>query len=99
MIQSQRSPEVQEAIKKFEVLSGHKVIKAKRYTGSMKGYVHFEVQANYNDFDYQLGQVKIAFKQNLDYLRQYMTTVGLDVEWSALGMSNNNAYLNKFRHV
>lgn len=104
-----RSPEVQEAVKRFELLAGYQVIKAKRYEGSMRGYVHFVIEAQWDDvkkviddldldfWHYQLGNCKITYRQSHEYWKGHEHTLGIDVAWEDLGMDPLTAYLPKFR--
>ena len=108
-----RSTEVVAAVARFETLTGHQVIKAKRYNGSMKGYVQFIIKGDcYElvkkvvddaDLDYwheQLGNCTIQYKRNLDYAGgKYIGTMAVDVRWEALGMSYNNAYQPSLRKL
>lgn len=106
-----RSPEVQEAIEKFEKLSGYQVLKAKRFQGSMRGYVQFIIQADYEDvkkvvtdpeldyWHYQIGNCKVTFKNSLHYWKGHEDQIAVCIRWEDLGMSYNNAYQPSLRRL
>ena len=96
-----RSPEVKEAVQRFEELTGKKVIKAKRYSGSMKEYVHFIYEGNESEIIAGfLGKCKITFEHSMDWAGGKWTgKMAVDVKWTSLGMSYNNAFNPSLRKL
>ena len=106
-----RSTEVKEAITVFEQSTGKKVIKAKRFQGSMKGYVQFIYQGSDNEFIFVqkdrflnkerfLGQCRITFERDLSWIGgKFLNKMAVEVRWEDLGMSYNNAYQPSLRKI
>lgn len=106
-----RSPEVEEAVERFEKLSGYNVLKAKRFQGSMRGYVQFIIKADYDDvkkivddadlnyWHYEIGKCKVTFKNSLYHWKGHEDQIAVCIRWEDLGMSYNNAHQPSVRKL
>jgi hypothetical protein len=98
-----KSPEVQEAIRIFEEKTGIKVIRGRRQPGSMKEFVNLTIQYPYSRLFREryvdkmgdlLNGLNVTFIRS-DYKNEMLSNI--DITWTSLGMSANNAYMPKFR--